>query len=203
MSINSYIFRKKAASGDGAPLFFTFHGTGGDENQFFPLAEQLLPKAGIISPRGDVSERGALRYFRRTGEGVYDLDDLAARTLKMAGFIRAHKELLKPARTVGLGYSNGANILAAVAFKNAGLFDDIVLMHPLVPWAPADDPALKTLRVLITAGRRDPMCPAPSTEALAAYFARQGSVVTLEWHDGGHELRPTEQTAVARFLGAQ
>ncbi len=55
-----------------------FHGTGGDENQFFGLAEQLLPEATIVSPRGDVSEYGAARFFRRTGEGVYDMEDLLA-----------------------------------------------------------------------------------------------------------------------------
>jgi phospholipase/carboxylesterase len=29
----------------GAPLIFAFHGTGGDEHQFFGLAQQLLPAA--------------------------------------------------------------------------------------------------------------------------------------------------------------
>ncbi len=41
------------------------------------LARQILPGAHVISPRGDVSEMGMNRYFRRTGEGVYDMDDLA------------------------------------------------------------------------------------------------------------------------------
>ncbi len=54
----------------GAPLVFAFHGTGGDEHQFFDLASQLLPGAGVISPRSDVSEGGAARFFRRTGEGI-------------------------------------------------------------------------------------------------------------------------------------
>jgi phospholipase/carboxylesterase len=31
---------------EGAPLIFAFHGTGGDENQFFDLAKQLAPGAG-------------------------------------------------------------------------------------------------------------------------------------------------------------
>jgi phospholipase/carboxylesterase len=36
---------------------------------------------------------------------------------------------------------------------------------------------------------------------LADYFARQASKVTLEWHDGGHELRPSELAALKRFVG--
>ena len=67
MTTQTYEHRLKAGA-KGAPLFIVFHGTGGDENQFFGLAEQLLPDATIVSPRGDVSEYGAARFFRRTGE---------------------------------------------------------------------------------------------------------------------------------------
>ena len=55
MSHDSYHALIKEPQGD-APLVFAFHGTGGDENQFFGLAQQLLPDAGVVSPRGDVSE---------------------------------------------------------------------------------------------------------------------------------------------------
>ena len=113
MSLNAY---KHVATypAPGAPLVFAFHGTGGDEHQFTGLIEQILPNAGVVSPRGDVSEHGANRFFRRTGEGVYDMADLAARTAKMRGFIRAHREANDGAPVFGLGYSNGANILASV-----------------------------------------------------------------------------------------
>jgi phospholipase/carboxylesterase len=121
----------------------------------------------------------------------------------MAGFVRSHKQRVEPGRTIGLGYSNGANILAAMAFEDADLFDEIILMHPLVPWVPADNPELARLRVLITAGRRDPICPPTLTTALADYFRRQGSAVELEWHDGGHEVRPSEQAAIERFVRAR
>lgn len=200
--MDSYIHFEEPAARAGAPLVFTFHGTGGNETQFAPLARQIWPGAHIISPRGDVSEHGALRFFRRRAEGVYDFDDLAARTRAMAGFLRAHKaRAVAPSRVIGLGYSNGANILASVAFDNPDIFDDIALMHPLVPWTPADDPRLASLRVLITAGRRDPICPPAMTSALRDYFARQGAKVELEWHDGGHEIRPGETQAVARAFG--
>ena len=201
MAIDGYIYREKTAAQPGAPLVFAFHGTGGDENQFFPFVEQILPRASVIAPRGDVSEHGALRFFRRKAEGVYDLEDLDARRRAMADFLRAHKQRVRPSRTIGLGYSNGANILAAVAFRDADIFDDIVLMHPLVPWSPRDNADLARSRVLITAGRRDPICPPALTTALGDYFLRQGAKTTLDWHDGGHELRPSEQAAVARFLG--
>ena len=71
----------------GAPLLMTFHGTGGNEHQFHGFAERLIPGAHVVSPRGDVLEGGMNRYFRRTGEGVYDMADLAQRRDLMARFI--------------------------------------------------------------------------------------------------------------------
>ena len=82
------------------PLVFAFHGTGGDEHQFFDLAGQLVPGAGVVSPRGDVFEMGAARFFRRMGEGVYDMDDLARATAKMTAIIEAGRPVA-PAGHVG------------------------------------------------------------------------------------------------------
>lgn len=195
--MSDYQFREGAATSPDAPIFFVFHGTGGDENQFFELAGQLLPGAQIIAPRGDVSEGGALRYFKRTGEGVYDMDDLALRTDKMIGFVSGKRAAGR--KLIGLGYSNGANILASVQFKAPHLFDATVLMHPLIPFAPplAD---YSGKRVLITAGQRDPMASAQTTQALHDYFAANGADAALHWHAGGHDLRQEELLAAQKFL---
>jgi phospholipase/carboxylesterase len=197
--VSDYLFREKPGQA-GAPLFFVFHGTGGDENQFFALAEQLLPRAHVVAPRGDVSEGGALRYFRRTGEGVYDMDDLALRTAKMAAFIQSHVEAQKPTSVLGLGYSNGANILASTVFLQPELFDAAVLMHPLIPFEPDVKGSLAGKRILITAGRRDPICPPNLTSRLEAHLRSAGADVTLHWHEGGHELRQDEIEAARHFL---
>jgi phospholipase/carboxylesterase len=181
-------------------LFFTFHGTGGNENQFTGLAQELLPQAHVISPRGDVSEGGALRYFRRKAEGVYDMDDLAGRTQQMAAFVATHKLRLNPKRIIGLGYSNGANILASVMFADGSLFDKAVLMHPLIPFTPPPQVALAGKQVLITAGERDPICPPEMTRTLEAYFTSQGTSAKTLWHPGGHDIRQAEIDAVQQFL---
>lgn len=194
-----YHYRAADGASADAPLIFLFHGTGGDENQFFDLAGQLLPGARRVAPRGDVSENGALRYFRRAAEGVYDMDDLARRTANMVEFVREQIGATRPSRVLGLGYSNGANILASVQFAAPELFDASVLMHPLIPFAPptADFSGRK---VLITAGRRDPIAPANATQALADYFTNSGAETQLAWHEGGHELRQEELAAIQRFL---
>jgi phospholipase/carboxylesterase len=199
MTLQSYHFIEHPAPA-GAPLFFTFHGTGGNEHQFFDLAKQLAPDAHVVAVRGDVSEHGALRFFKRKAEGIYDLDDLALRTKALSGFIAAHVSRIKPSRVVGLGYSNGANILASIAFSMPRQFDTMVLMHPLIPWTPADTDQLSRARILITAGKHDPICPVSQTEDIFTYFQRQKADVSLQWHEGGHELRQTEVEFARRFL---
>ena len=92
---HGYLHRVKPGA-EGKPVFFVFHGTGGDENQFFEFGADLKPEATIVSPRGDVSEFGAARFFKRTGEGVYDMADLARATDKMAAFVAALRAPRRP-----------------------------------------------------------------------------------------------------------
>ncbi len=199
MTDYGYVHRLKAGA-PGNPIFFVFHGTGGDERQFFEFGANLLPHATIVSPRGDVSEHGAARFFRRTGEGVYDMADLARATDKMATFVGTLAREHQASQVIGLGFSNGANILANLLIER-NLFDKAILLHPLIPFKPKDNAALEGRQILVTAGQRDPICPAPLTQALADYFTAQKAAVDVEWHTGGHDIRQNEIEAVQRFLG--
>jgi phospholipase/carboxylesterase len=201
MTSPAYVYRERVAPDRLAPALVLFHATGGDENQLFELGQDLMPAARLIAPRGDVSEGGALRFFRRRAEGVYDLADLAARTRSMQGFLEGLLAYGQRPKVLGLGYSNGANILANLLFEAPGLFDRAVLLHPLIPFEP---PAidLSGRQVLIGAGRRDPIAPASRTEELAAALRGRGAGVELVWHEGGHELRREELLAAGRFLQA-
>ncbi|MEL6120568.1 MAG: alpha/beta hydrolase [Pseudomonadota bacterium] len=199
MSVDLYKARVRAPQA-ARPIVFAFHGTGGDESQLFALADQLVPGAGIVSPRGDVSEFGAARFFKRTAEGVYDMDDLARATDKMITFVAAHRAKNPGHQVYALGYSNGANILASVFLKRPDLFDRTAMLHPLVPWQPEDNSALAGRKVLISAGQRDPITPWRMTQTLISWLSEQGADVETEVHDGGHELRNSELTALQSFF---
>lgn len=200
MSTDAYVHKILSGS-PGGSLLFLLHGTGGDENQFLGLGRDLVPEAMIVAMRGDVSEQGSARFFRRTGEGVYDMADLARATAKMTGFVRAHAEAARPSAVLGLGYSNGANILASTLFAAPELFDAAALMHPLIPFQPEIEGDFTGKRILITAGRRDPICPPVITTRLESWLREAEADVTVEWHEGGHELRPSEIEAARRFFG--
>ncbi|MEO0545105.1 MAG: N-acetyltransferase [Pseudomonadota bacterium] len=204
MSGDNYIFAEKSGSSHekGGPLLFVFHGTGGDETQFLDLGVEMMPTAHVISPRGDVSEMGALRFFKRAAEGVYDFEDLAARTETMIAFIKAHVETHKPSAVIGLGYSNGANILASVIDKAPGLFSHAVLMHPLVTWDFGAGESLDGTSIFMTAGGRDPICPPDMTGKLADMIEARGAKLKTFWHAGGHEVPQDEIQAVGAEMAA-
>jgi phospholipase/carboxylesterase len=202
MALDSHIHLFRAGA-DGDPrTLLMLHGTGGDEASFAELAPVLAPGAALLSVRGNVSEHGMNRFFRRRAEGVYDMADLALRTQALGAFVEAairHYEIERE-RLIGVGYSNGANILANLLFEEPALLPAAVLMHPLIPFAPADQPGLAGRRILITAGERDPICPPAATRALLDYFERQGASAELVFHPGGHELRESELDAARSFV---
>ena len=69
------------------PTLVLLHGTGGDEKDLLPIANYLNPNATVLSLRGDVSENGALRFFKRKAEGQFDLDDLEMRGQSLTEYI--------------------------------------------------------------------------------------------------------------------
>ncbi|MEO0677540.1 MAG: alpha/beta hydrolase [Pseudomonadota bacterium] len=189
----SYVAQIKEGEG---PLVLALHGTGGDEHQFFGLAGDLVPGATIVSPRGDVSEMGAARFFKRTGEGVYDMEDLARAVDKMGNFVEGFAHA---GPVYAFGYSNGANILAATLLRYPGLFDRVGLLHPLIPWTP-EPVDMSGKDVLITAGQRDPITPWAESQKLLTYFEGQGARVSKVVHEGGHELRREELIALQSLM---
>ena len=176
--------------------------SGDDEHSFSRLGALMAPEAAILSVRGNVRENGMNRFFRRRAEGVYDMEDLARRTAELIAFIDAavrHYGLHRT-RLIGIGYSNGANILASMLFRDASVAPAAVLMHPLIPFAPPANPGLAGNRILITAGERDPICPPALSRALHGYFEEQRAQSRLLFHPGGHELAPEEIESTGAFV---
>ncbi|MGD1870364.1 MAG: alpha/beta hydrolase [Neomegalonema sp.] len=189
------------ARGDDPRTLVLLHGTGGDERAFMQLGRMVAPEAARLSLRGDVDEHGMARFFRRLREGVYDMDDLARATEKLDRFLEEALPALgrDPAHAIGLGYSNGANMLANLLFERPNRLRRMALFHPLIPWDAPDDPDIAHAKVLITAGERDPICPPDLTRRFDAQLRAAGADVELLWHEGGHELREDEIRAARVF----
>src|SRR3954468_11978494 len=149
----------------GGPILLLLHGTGGNERDLLPLAELLLPGAGVLSPRGKVLENGMARFFRRLSEGVFDIPDLKLRTQELAGFIaesaRARGFSMK--QLIAVGFSNGANIAGSVLLLRPEVLGGAVLFRAMVPLVPETLADAAKQPVLISNGRTDPLVSAEQT----------------------------------------
>ena len=204
MSASAFVHRFVPATQEGSrPTLLLLHGTGGDENDLLPLGRALDPAAALLSPRGKVLESGMPRFFRRLAMGVFDQEDLAARTDELARFIgdaAAHYGLA-PDQIVAAGFSNGANVAASLLLRHPGVLRGAILLSPMVPFEPASPVDLTGTPVFIGAGRADAMVPAANTERLAALLGEAGADVTVHWEQGGHAITPTEVAAAREWLG--
>jgi phospholipase/carboxylesterase len=198
----NFVHRFVPAADPSRPTLLVLHGTGGDENDLMPLARMVSADSAILSPRGQVLEHGMPRFFRRLAEGVFDLDDLHARTDDLARFIAAASGQygFDPGRVVALGYSNGANIASSVMFAHPGVLAGGILLRPMVPFEPEFTPMLRNTRVLLSAGRQDPIVPQDNTTRLSELLQQAGADVTLNWFDTGHGLVPREMETAARWF---
>jgi predicted esterase len=142
------------------------------------------------------------RFFRRHAEGVFDLDDLKFRAGELAGFLPwARKEYgLGEVPPIAVGFSNGANIAAALLLLHPGSLGGALLLRPMVPLVPDSLPALGDVRVLIAGGRSDPIISPAQTEALADLLTKAGAEVTMHWSNAGHGLTRQDLEAGQRWM---
>jgi len=197
-----FAHRFVAAGRPALPTLLLLHGTGGTEDDLLPLGDRLLPGAAQLSPRGQVLENGMPRFFRRLAEGVFDLDDLRLRTHELADFVEAARARydLGPMPPVAVGFSNGANIAAAMLLLRPGSLGGALLLRPMVPLVPDPLPVLGGVPVQINAGTADPIVTPAQSEALAALLRRAGAAVTIDWVRGSHGLAQQDLEIGAKFL---
>jgi predicted esterase len=191
-----------AAEADESWTLLLLHGTGGDEDDLLELGRLLSPGAALLSPRGKVLENGMPRFFRRDAEGRFDREDLIRRTGELAGFLKAAAERYRfdPSRIVAVGYSNGANIAAALLLLKPAALAGAVLFHAMVPLQPADPPDLRGVPVFLAAGRLDGLIPPEESKRLARLLESAGALVTMAWQPEGHQLTRAEAEAARQWL---
>jgi phospholipase/carboxylesterase len=180
--------------GKSGATILLLHGTGGDENDLMPIGKGLAPGSAILSPRGRVSEHGAARFFARIAPGVFDEKEVRTRAAELAEWIESAiaKYSIDQTKIYALGYSNGANIAAAMMLLHPGVIAGGLLLRPMAVIRPQPLPDLKGAPILISAGQHDHEIPAPEAEALGRLLSEAGAVVDFAMQNSGHELIPTD-----------
>ncbi|MBP1918747.1 alpha/beta hydrolase [Youngiibacter multivorans] len=196
-------YYKKAA--EGKKTFLLLHGTGGDEMDLVPLANMIDDGNGILSIRGAVIENGMNRFFKRFGEGVFDEDDIRQRAGEISEFIQeaSIKYSFQPDELIALGYSNGANMIAAMLLLEAGIFRKSILYHPMVPLAQVEGINLDGSSVFISAGTNDPIVTGENSKRLYELLKENGADVTIKWFQKGHTLTTEEVKSSKEWLFSQ
>jgi len=187
----SYHHHFEPGTDPSAPPLLLLHGTGGNEFDLVPLAKDLSPGSAILSPRGDVSERGAWRFFARLAEGVFDPEEIVRRTNALADFLKEATPYygIEAERMIVVGISNGANIAATLMLLRPETLGGGILLRPMVVLDHAAAPdALAGRRVLISGGRHDPIVPGNDPERLADLLRAGGAEVEVKIQDAGHNL---------------
>lgn len=194
-----------AEDNTSAETLVVLHGTGGDENDLIGIGRAIAPGASILSPRGNVLENGAPRFFKRLAEGVFDPKEVRSRAEELASFIRAaiSKYSLNSERIFAMGYSNGANIASTVMLIDPELLRGAILFRPMLVLETDGRSDLSGRGVLISAGQMDPIAPVKSVVRLVELFEASHADVTLKWQQAGHSLLPSEVREAADWLALQ
>lgn len=203
MAVLTYHHLFEPGTSATAPTLLLLHGTGGSEHDLLRVGRAIAPGAALLSPRGDVSEGGALRFFARMAEGVFDAGEVTRRTHALADFVAgACKEYnLDPTRLIPLGFSNGANIAATLLLLRPETVGGAILFRPMVVLdQPAAPGSLEGKRVLVVSGSMDPLIPPGEPERLAALLRAGGADVKLETITASHQLTPQDVAAANSFL---
>ena len=188
----------------GHPPLLLLHGTGGNEEDLLPLGEAIGPGRALLSPRGQVLEHGMPRFFRRLSEGVFDEADLVTRAGALAAFIAEARSAYGLSAPVAVGFSNGANIAAALLLLPPGALSGAILLRAMTPLQvpPVPETIVET-PVLVLSGAMDPIVPASNAERLVAALTAAGGQVTQKVLPVGHQLSQADLTFSKEWLAAR
>lgn len=175
------------------------HGTGGTEHDLVQIGKDLLPGAAILSPKGNVSEHGMSRWFRRFAEGVFDEGDMRAQADDLAEFLKG-KGKGEGKNLVALGYSNGANMGAALMTFHPEVLDGLIMWRGMKILQEPVESDLTGKRILMNNGIVDQMGPIESARQQAEIFQRGGAIVTSNELETGHGLTQADFALTKTWL---
>jgi phospholipase/carboxylesterase len=198
--LQNFAHRFEPAVCAGAPTLLLLHGTGGNEDDLLPLGRMIAPGAALLSPRGKVLEYGMPRFFRRLSEGVFDEADVRARAAELADFIAAATERYGIPAPIAVGYSNGANIAAALLYLRPQVLGGAVLLRAMAPLAADPETRLDGKPALVLSGAMDPFAPAPKVARLVTALQDAGAAVTHRTLPAGHEISQADLTTARSWL---
>jgi phospholipase/carboxylesterase len=199
----AYIHRYEPGRDPARAPLLLLHGTGGDETDLLPLGREIAPRAALLSPRGNVLEGDMPRFFRRYREGLFDEDDVRRRANELSHFVAEARRAYGLARPMALGYSNGANIAAAVLLLHPKTLAGAILLRATTPLTEPPKPDLSGIPVMILSGLSDPVIARSGAETLARALASAGAQVERVELTAGHGLTQADVERAKAFYARE
>ncbi|MBA3831768.1 MAG: dienelactone hydrolase family protein [Chthoniobacterales bacterium] len=139
-----------------------------------------------------------LLLLHGTGGDEHDLIPLdpAAALLSPRGKVMLEK-------LVAVGYSNGANIAAAVLLLRPEVLRAAILFRAMVPVVPENLPDLSRTRLWIGGGKQDAIIAPDETRRLIDLLREAGAEVTTYVAEAGHGLTSADLVMAKRWLATQ
>ncbi|MBL6081552.1 VOC family protein [Belnapia sp. T18] len=196
----SFIHRfNRPATSDGTTLVL-LHGTGGSEADLMPIARRIAPRSTLLGVRGRATEEGANRWFRRIDATTFDQSDIRSEAGAFQAFVEdaVSGYKLDAERLAFLGYSNGANLLAAATQLHPGFVRCAILLRSaqVLEDPPAAD--LSGTAALLLDGRDDPLTRDLPTPAVA--LRANGALVETRELAADHGLTAADVSEAAEWL---
>lgn len=184
-----------------AETLVLLHGSGGDETTLMSLASRIAPRAVLMGVRGRVVQDGKKRWYKRLTATRFDQRDIRLEAAAFADFLKdaAKQKALDLDHTTFLGYSNGANLLAALSLLHPGLVERAILLRPMSVLDTIPQSNLSGTRFLVVAGDTDATY-APFASALEAALRDHGAHLDARTIKAGHNLGNEDVTVVGEWL---
>ncbi len=179
---------------------FLLHGTGGTKNDFMFFDELLNHQYNLIGLQGNIHEQGMSRFFKRIAEGVFDQESIREESQKLYRFIEDWKQKNGEDHSYYyVGYSNGANILLAALFYYPTVLNNLILLHPMLPFVPTTID-LSNHTVFITQGLNDPLISPAQQENLTNLLESFHCKPITKTYNDSHHITSEEIHDVTQFL---
>ena len=187
--------------GSNSNLLIMLHGTGGDEKSLIDVAKYIDPNASVLGIKGNVSENGINRFFKRFRPGVFDIENLIQETKNLYNFISdfIKENGFSEDNLIIIGYSNGANILGSILYHYGRIAKGAVMMHPMIPIKKFSVEKQNGGKILITSGINDPMVSNNETNELVNILSQAGGDVIHLSFSEGHSVSLTELNEIKKW----
>ncbi|MDW6022283.1 alpha/beta hydrolase [Mesorhizobium sp. BAC0120] len=201
--VHRFAYRLLRPQNPSGETMILLHGSGGDETSLFKLASSVAPHATLFGVSGRVTQKGIKRWYARITATEFDQNDIRKEAQAFADFLkdRMAAEKLDLNRAVFIGYSNGANLIAAMALLDPNLIHRAVLLRAMPVLHAAPEVDLRRSRFLCVAGQKDKIY-APFAPALEELLRDRGANVDSLTIAAGHLLGKEDVQVVSEWLSA-